>query len=1655
MTLLMGVDNFGYIDDVQAALWAYLYMVRTSGIFGINENGFSALDIKYQAEMIVDTNHIGFWKSSDFVGAYETGENVTGNSQIVGGSHAWEYYNEAWNTFIQGSDKHFSGKIYKLTNVGSPNQAKGAAQEILIVQKATTPDEPYEPGGPGKPDEPEKPYEPEVTINFQKQNFTGQALSAAIIKFTNVENAEAINGKSISSKNDGTFSIKFKPTKNTGTFKVKIEETRAPSGYVAFKDGIILTVEYNTKTGAVTKVTSDNNWLVLNGTGTVIVKNCTVAKLKFKKIDIYGTAVAGAKIKITGGYNVDKIAGLDSNGCLIASGTTGEYNQIIVTPIDPTEYFELDITEINVPEGYKGFGTKTLRVDYERSSGNVVTAYALNGNKMDPSIVKYGDYIAIKNTPEIASLELLKTDAATGNKLFGAKFKITLTGVESIKNYSSKVNNGKIILTDITTNPLGKITLSDLVFSKDNNKRITIRIEETETPPTDGSYYYKPIDPIEFTISYEVVNGKAVFKLVNAPQGVSLKGNVVTLDVKNQSFIKLSGKVWLDGQQGIKVIEGPNGIKENNESGVGGILVELCEPGTNRRAVSDEKYWTVTKDDGTYEFKDIPATQKGYYVKFNYDGINYIETKDLVSEELIRQGSLNYNGRNYSINTNGLNIEDRNNQKNQLKLYGTGNLEIPGLEELTASKAFENHKERVEFNSEHKSVIGTTEEVSSGFGEVTNGYIVAEGARSQVPLLYNCDGKDGCKALLQTTIDGRNPGQVRFYKSNDYYAAEDFRVSARSGNYKVTTENIDFGIVKKELDLAIGTDVESARLEINGKSTTYNYQQIIDGEMEDLTLDKILDNKSSDNDEIYYNFYLYESDYNYRISDYRTDVEGGIENEVNPEDSKTDDYMDLKELEAYVTYNIILKNQTTTEAYVDEFMYYYDAAFTPISINGKSIDSLINGEKVDEYTITVDSEARTIRFRARSGRGALLGESEDAANNFRREILIEFRVNKNADGYVELKDNCSNVAEITGYTSASGGFVDVDSAPANAGVTFDNQGTANISKHYEDDTDKSLGLNISIKSEAQREIKGTVFDDTDGDGKLNEENGAVNDVIVQLIEILPIESPLDGQIYNCEYIWQETRSGSNTVKKLSRDGNIVKETQYPDNIEVGKGEFVFRDFIPGDYIIRYIYGDGSTYDATEDVKTYNGQDYKSTNDPHYNEKEFYNELMNVYGENSSVARDNELRRLEVMSYSPIINKDIGSSLVEKTSKDGNDKTGLDYTWMAAETSKINVPVDVGNGEDLQKTDNERTVAYENITNNNLITFNGMNFGLTLRPETSITLEKHITGLKITPNGVGAQPIVDATADIERILDVDVLSVGVVTGLATDKSTRGNRGFWKVETDVEELMQGAQLEVEYTYVVVNDGEDDYLSRALIERFKADPNTYSNYLKDTVNEIKIGELNGLKGKTNEYGNYLGQFYYTGVANEATDVLVPTRIETNGLEEAINNDLAFENGEFFNKVNGEAVAKTVYNTDREERTENIETVIHNVKSTEFLTPGERDFSNKVTLRTVLASTNGGELGANIPSYIAEVIKYSNAAGRRDMQTQPENLKYVHSKDNTMTVENSNEEDEFWGESVIITKPTGEDKISTMQIAIITVLAVAVLGVGIILIKKFALKK
>ena len=1353
------------------------------------------------------------------------------------------------------------------------------------------------------------------------------------------------------------------------------------------------------------------------------------------KVDAKGNAVNGPQFK------VEYSNGLSAETKTVTSGKATFTKK---TP-SSTDSFKATITEVSASSGYKLLSSPiVLEFTYDSGKWNVskesgpeecgdVTSNSETGVSKITTTVK--------NKSQIEKITILKADSASsGTKVEGAKFKITLTNIASIGSYSSGTQSGKIILSNVTTDSSGKISLEDLVI-ENLDEDITIEIEETEAPKG-----YKKIDgKITVTLKREgnSYTKHTASKDATVSDSEFMDGNItvsanheITLNIKNVPVMNIGGIVWEDKQTGIKEVEGPNDKYGEDEGDIllSGVEVFLTEgePVFENGELTSFKAETKTANGGekvTYAGhmgeKEIEL-QKGeylfagiekkdnYYVVFKYDGINYITVEK-----------------------------------------GTEN---------NASKVEE--IERAKFNKK--------------FQTIESGRAIAEDG-SSIDLYYN--SANGKYTLITKEDEENIKSEFVMYAKSDKVNSSDWQNTwTEEGvvNKDDSRLHINCGLTYRFFDLAIGMDVDTAKLTINGKETTYTYNKILKGDLNDIQLDEIVENNSAKSS-IVYNLYLYYSDYNYRIEDYITD---GIENNIStPDEGGAKDSEVLhnnvvkkdEELRAFVTYKVIIKNQSTVEdAKVNKLAYYYDTNYKFYSAKDEYGNDI-------KFTTKGTKEINRVR---KNYAEINLGENAKylGADKYRQELYITFEIDRNSEDYKELADNnfeCANIVEILSY-STNDGLIDHDSAPGNLETVG-----------YEDDTAEAIGLNITLR-ENERKITGTVWND--GKKKKNDPNGIngiledtedkVNDVIVQLIEVKPIKNE-SGITKYYEYIWQETRSGSNRVRTTDRNGYSGKE--YSNDITENSGMYEFTDFIPGNYIIRFIYGDGSTYDLTDDVKTYNGQDYQSTNDPNY-KSSWYNTAR--YEEGQSVARDNEARRLEVMAYSTMIDNDKGTKL-KLTSTDTNEiKETLKNTWMAAETSRINVPVDA----DDKKTDSpKRTVSFENI--DNIVLFDNMNFGLAKRPETKLTLEKHITSLKIVPNGVGVKPIVEAKAkkieDIVNCTNANGETVelqGVTTGLTAISSTRDNRNFWKVETDIEELAQGATLEVEYTYVIKNDSDEDYLSSTLVGPYENyigkdeiietlgegsnDKDDYTDWLLYNKKVVKEAMRNGKyvydDNDDNKIGNWLGKFYYTG--NKGTsDSPVLSRAET--LKEALNEQFGKQStvGDYFDvrDFNSNKDINMYKDTDGNDviSGKNISTVIESNSTSDFLerkgeeddySSKDADWSKTAKVTTVLSVSSNGTIGGNYPSYIAEITKYSNAAGRRNMEATPGNLSYVHSEATDITMNSEyNEDDEFWGESIIISKPTGEDKLSGAQIAVISTISVAILGAGIILIKKFVLKR
>ena len=1316
-------------------------------------------------------------------------------------------------------------------------------------------------------------------------------------------------------------------------------------------------------------------------------------QVELNKVDTAGAVVNGAQFKIEYDMGVKNTKGQSTETVTVKDG------KITFTQAQPqsSESFQARITEVYTPTGYKQLnGEIILKFEYDEKEAKwkvtkqkepteKVTIGTISTNtKTGVNVIP----VTVENKSIIEKLTILKTSSVGVEAVVGAKFKLTLTNVTSIKGYQLPTTAGEKTIF-VTTDEKGNIVLEDIEIT-DLSKNVTIEIEETEAPVG-----YKKIDGKitvtlkregnTYTISETKKDNTVIDDEFQAGK-VTLTNHELILNIKDIPVMNLGGIVWAEDEKTGKAPTSSDIYGDgNSEEALGGITVRLLDK--NDKVIATTK--TAEKDNTEVKYLNNTGKESTVYLKKGQylftkldDGTNYITVGTDYKVEI------DYDGIKYNalMNTDARVLYTKNGKS---KITSEND---HGLADAT------------------KTISGTEIEAQS---KTNGGYII------DYTLESNENTPD--KAIyLKTSKDGQQAYVTA--KSEKYLnKTEDWKSGWKNNNGvgEINLDNyafdINFGLYVKRFDLNLGTDVDSATVSINGQTSTYTYDQILDGMLND-DLEKMY--RTTDG-EVDYNLYLAYSDYNYRIDDYKVPEENG--SIANNYDSDSEDQINQKiidstkgtsELQVYVTYILQINNQSTQHnAIVNKVKYSYDEGYEYVESDGNVKDI---GNNVLEI----------------SGINVAAGE--------KKQITLTFKVRKNDDGsFVKEPSDTSkytNVAEIVEYSTTEGRLVDADSAPGN---TF--LGENKPTDRREDDTDTANGIVITFKNNAERSISGKVFEDNEG-------KDAVNDVIVQLIELVEINNK------QYEYIWQETVAGSNTVKTTDRNG------YQRDNYTVTKsnGEYKFTErIIPGNYIVRFIYGDGRTYDITENTLKYNGEDYKSTYVDYDYNAEWYN-TISLNGENSK-AVDNEARRLKVMSYAVDVDGNIGKKLdlldaniggLSEEEKKILTEEVIPSTWMCAETLKIKMPVDSDNKDNTSK---ETTVADGSKPTIENTQFENVNFGLMERPKTKLVLEKHITGLTVKPVASGVNLIANATADINEILDKNEITLeGQQDGLIAIKSGRSNRGTWYLQTDTTELAQGADAYITYTYVIKNEGDEDYLNKDLVEFYNtANIKDYATKLSYLEGEVKQAKKKN--GYTN--GTYISEFYYTGEKGE-NDEEVSATVEQ--IQETLNPKVSFVNSTTdFSKTDRDNKNYAYYDTDGnlQENNEDIKEIITSVKGTDKLQKDDNDTSKKLVVSVGLSASEI-ENGGVYDSYIAQVTRYTNAAGRRDQST-PANLAYVHSYDIKKTLENYNEEDEFWAETFRITKPTGEDKLTTVQIAIISVSALVILGVGIILIKKFVLKK
>ena len=451
---------------------------------------------------------------------------------------------------------------------------------------------------------------------------------------------------------------------------------------------------------------------------------------------------------------------------------------------------------------------------------------------------------------------------------------------------------------------------------------------------------------------------------------------------------------------------------------------------------------------------------------------------------------------------------------------------VPHIDKDNGSKAAENPKTREEFNNGFSTILGN--------GDNT-GHTLDGNGNKKHDLSYE-------KNIEKHTSTFINNGQFPITANTNetkYIIREHFEYGQEEVKY------INLGLYRREQpDLALIKDLDNVKLTINGYEHIYEYAQRFknQGEYGDgFNVGVKFANKYG---EMKYTRPIYKADYEY----------------VNEKDKN-------KELKAYLTYKIAVRNESTNlTSQVNSLVDYYDSKYSIVAI-GTSKD-----EKTSNITGNIDFETSDYNDEYSK---VIINTNAKLEAQKTYEIYVQFELSREAIiNIMNDGENLDNTVEINSYSTfgedgkAYAG-IDVDSNPGNA--------KPGDKTTYEDDTDAAPSLKLEVAD--ARELAGTVFlDETNmpelqtnqerkGNGKYDEGEKGIANVDVTLTE----------------------NTGSEKVYTSKTDEN---------------GNFTIAGFIPGDYTLTYTWGD-----ETYTVQNYKGTIYDKSRDQ--NNKEWYKENVDT------------------------------------------------------------------------------------------------------------------------------------------------------------------------------------------------------------------------------------------------------------------------------------------------------------------------------------------------------------------------------------------------------------------------------------------------------------
>lgn len=873
---------------------------------------------------------------------------------------------------------------------------------------------------------------------------------------------------------------------------------------------------------------------------------------------------------------------------------------------------------------------------------------------------------------------------------------------------------------------------------KDNSKEYLVKYKyDNDTNESDISWSTDENEAIEFVTGKNYLDGNKYW--------VNSEGKTSYTDVEKNENHLLCHKEYDSKQTGQIILKGMESktyyAKEKDASKYYEVNKDEIYS-TNGKCEGKDTNWLVKKDD---KGETIPNTQKyidisGYVWLDEHDkkttvrNDKYDDGETLLKRIIVtlkdKEGNVvkDENGKEYKVGTddNGRYKFEKVLVENLANYYVE--FEYNGLKYQNVTK--EAYKDFTKENTS-KAEEKTRDAFNEKFAIIENHKSFDKDVNYSHTITYNKVNNhvstvnfNGMDIPMTSQTDIYNKNISGSYLNRRYKYA---KVTNSEAIYEI--DNVNLGLYEREQpDMALVKDIENVQLCINGFEYTYQYAQ-----------------RFSNNPE-YNGFNIdvkFGKDNKYASMTYKRPI---YKSDVLWED-------DSKDLTAYITYRIQVRNESTSlKTKINSLVDYYSKTYSVEGIGTKDDNGNIHYREVKDSEIQKydsDKYAKLVIDTTDD-----IGKIESGQS---KDIYVKFKLSRNDilniihEEEQDSKDKLlNNTAEINSYSIFDKddkiyAGLDKDSEPGNA-IPGD-------VKTYEDDTDSAPGFDIVYRT--NRTLSGMVFLDSTSDelktGKIREGNGYYDSG--------------ESKIKGVEVILESTdknQEGKSYIDPI--------ETTTDEN-----GKFTIEGFIPGNYILKYKWG-GQTYiDKNNNEQTITVQDYKGT----------------IYdrGRKANPDAKDWYKVSEKHQFSDAIDdwgkrKEFDERLNDIQQKVAEDGKNYSTNVVNTEDKMISTTYNMEFGIELKEIPDG---VYE---------VNNIDFGIVERARQSIELVKRIDSIKLV------------LANGQTMVDSKIGEDGKVTGtkIAYQLPSKDEKGFAKIEID-NELIQGATIEVTYRFVVKNNSEID--------------------------------------------------------------------------------------------------------------------------------------------------------------------------------------------------------------------------------------------------------